>query len=107
MSVSSNSVLSVHYQPIDSEIGFSASVREVKNNVYTKVIPIRDTVEDRKAGRTKVKEYQVNETEKTHYNKAALELFKESVAKNNPKILTSFVIVLFADDLDELDRDTA
>ena len=106
MSVSSNSVLSVHYQPIDSEIGFSASVREVKNNVYTKVIPIRDTVEDRKAGRTKVKEYQVNETEKTHYNNAALELFKESVAKNNPTILTSFVIVLFADDLDELDRDT-
>ena len=98
--------LSVHYQPIDSEIGFSASVREVKNNVYTKVIPIRDTVEDRKAGRTKVKEYQVNETEKTHYNNAALELFKESVAKNNPTILTSFVIVLFADDLDELDRDT-
>ena len=106
MSISSNSVLSVHYQPIDSKIGFSTSVREVKNNVYAKVIPIRDTVEDRKARRTQVKEYQVNETEMTHFNNAALEVFRESVAKSSPTILTSFVIVLFADDLQELDRDT-
>ena len=106
MSISSNSVLSVHYQPIDSEIGFSASAREVKNNVYTKVIPIRNTVEDRKAGRTKVKEYQVNETETIHFNNAALEVFRDSVAKSSPTILTSFVIVLFADNLEELERDT-
>ena len=106
MSVSSNSILSVLYQPMKSEVGFSASARAVKENTYTKVVPVRDTVEDRKARRTKVKDYPVNETEQTYFQKAALDVFKESVAKGNPTMLTSFVIVLFADDLEELDRDT-
>lgn len=106
MSVSSNSILSVAYQPIESEVGFSVSARMVKNNTYTKVVPIRDTVEDRKARRTKVNEYSVKETEQTYFHNAALEVFKESVAKGNPTMLTSFVIVLFADDLEELERDT-
>ena len=106
MSVSSNSILSVLYQPIESVVGFSASVRAVNDNTYTKVIPIRDTVEDRKARRTKVNEYLVKETEQTYFHNAALEVFKESVVKSNPTILTSFVIVIFADDLDELNRDT-
>lgn len=46
MGVSSNSVLSVLYQPMQSEIGFNVSAREVKENTYKKVIPVRDTVED-------------------------------------------------------------
>lgn len=106
MSVSSNSILSVAYQPIESEVGFSASARMVKDNTYTKVVPIRDTVEDRKARRTKVNEYPVKETEQTYFYSSALEVLKESVAKGNPTMLTSFVIVLFADDLEELERDT-
>lgn len=106
MSVSSNSVLSVACEPIESEIGFSASLKEVKENTYTKIVPIRDTVEDRKARRTQVKEYPIKESEQTYFHQASLELFKDSVAKGNPTMLTSFVIVLFADDLEELDRDT-
>ena len=106
MGVSSNSVLSVLYQPMESEIGFNVSAREVKENTYKKVIPVRDTVEDRKARRTKVQELPIYESEQTYFQETALELYKESVAKGNPTMLTSFVIVLFADDLKELDRDT-
>lgn len=106
MGVSSNSVLSVLYQPMQSEIGFNVSAREVKENTYKKVIPVRDTVEDRKARRTKVQEIPIHESEQTYFQEAALELYKESVAKGNPTMLTSFVIVLFVDDLEELDRDT-
>lgn len=106
MSVSSKSILSVAYQPIESEVGFSVSARMVKDNTYTKVVTIRDTVEDRKARKTKVNEYSVKETEQTYFHNAALEVFKESVAKGNPTMLTSFVIVLFADELEELERDT-
>ena len=106
MGVSSNSVLSVLYQPMESEIGFHVSAREVRENTYKKVIPVRDTVEDRKARRTKVQEMPIHESEQTYFQEAALELYKESVAKGNPTMLTSFVIVLFADDLEELDRDT-
>ena len=95
MSVSSNSVLSVACEPIESEIGFSASLKEVKENTYTKIVPIRDTVEDRKARRTQVKEYPIKESEQTYFHQASLELFKDSVAKGNPTMLTSFVIVLF------------
>lgn len=102
MGVSSNSVLSVLYQPMESEIGFHVSAREVRENTYKKVIPVRDTVEDRKARRTKVQEFPVNESEQTYFQEAALELYKESVAKGNPTMLTSFVIVLFADDLVEV-----
>ena len=106
MSVSSNSVLSVAYQPMESDIGFSASMKAVKDNTYTKVIPIRDTVEDRKERRTQTKEYPITENEENYFHQTALELFKDSVAKDNPTMLTSFAIVLFADDLDELERDT-
>lgn len=106
MGVSSNSVLSVLYQPMESEIGFHVSAREVRENTYKKVIPVRDTVEDRKARQTKVQEMPIHESEQTYFQEAALELYKESVAKGNPTMLTSFVIVLFADDLEELDRDT-
>ena len=106
MGVSSNSVLSVLYQPMESEIGFHVSAQEVKENTYKKVIPVRDTVADRKARRTKVQEMPIHESEQTYFQEAALELYKESVAKGNPTMLTSFGIVLFADDLEELDRDT-
>lgn len=106
MSVSSNSILSVLYQPMESGVGFVVSARAVTDNTYTKVVPVRDTVEDRKARRTKVQEVPIHESEQTYFQEAALELYKESVAKGNPIMLTSFVIVLFADDLEELDRDT-
>lgn len=106
MGVSSNSVLSILYLPMDSEVGLSASAHAVKNNVYTKTVPICDTVEDRKSKKTEIREYLIKETEQTYFEKTALELFKDSVAKGNPTILTSFVIVLFADDLEELKRDT-
>ena len=106
MSVSSNSILSVSYQQIDSKVGFATTARSVKENIYTKIVPVRDTVEDRKARRTKVNEYPIKETEHIYFQNAALEVFKESVVKGNPTMMTSFVIVLFADDLEELERDT-
>lgn len=45
--VSSNSIVSVHYQSVDQELGFLVAAKLVGENTEVKNIPIRDTVADR------------------------------------------------------------
>lgn len=106
ISISSNSMVSVTYQPIDADFGFKASANLVKNNIEVRNIPVRDTIEDRKKHRIERKETMIRETEETYFHKVALRVFTDSAAKGQPAVLTTFVIALFADTLDDLERDT-
>lgn len=106
ISISSNSMLSVTYQPIDAEFGFNAAVDLVKENTSVHHVAIRDTIEDRKKHRTERIETMINENEDAYFNKSALTMFTDSTSKDQPVILVTFVIALFSDSLEELERDT-
>lgn len=106
MSVSSNSILSVIYEPLDTNFAQQTSLDLVKNNTDVREIPIRDTVEDRKAHRMQIKEKPIEETEKQYFRKQALKLFNEAKENGESVMLASFIISLFADSKEDLDRDT-
>ena len=106
ISVSNNSILSVVYQPIDSMIGYSAATRAIKGNTEVLEIPVRRTIEDRKLKRVKRVENVVEENERDSFTRTALDLLRESAANEEPLIQVSFIIGLYADTLEELDRDT-
>lgn len=106
ISISSNSMLSVTYQPIDAAFGFKASAKLVKDNIEVRNIAVQDTIEDRKNHRTMRQETMLRESEDEYFYKSALKVFTDSAAKDHPMILATFVIVLFADTLDDLARDT-
>ena len=107
ISVSSDALLSVQCIPVDSKIVFDAVGKRVKANTTVKLIPVRDTIQDRKTRRTEKKEMPIEETEQAYADKAALDLAMDAVAKGDPLCLSTITIVLYADSLDDLDRDTA
>lgn len=106
ISISSNSMLSVTYQPIDANFGFQTSAKLVKENTEVRNVSVRDTIEDRKKHRIERKESMIRESEDEYFYKAALRVFTDSAAKDQPVILATFIIVLFSDTLDDLERDT-
>lgn len=105
--VSSNSIVSVHYQRVDQELGFLVAAKLVGENTEVKNIPVRDTVADRKEHRTQRQERHIREEENEYFYNSALNLFKKSKAKGQAAIQASFLITLFADNLEELNRDSA
>ena len=106
ISISSNSMLSVTYQPIDAKFGFNAAANLVNSNTAVHHVPIRDTIEDRKKHRTERIETMITEDENAYFNKSALSMFTDSTSKDQPAILATFVIALFSDSLEDLERDT-
>ena len=106
ISISSNSILTVNYKPVDSQYGFNAAARLVKNNTEVKNVVVRDTITDRKNRRVDKKETFIKETEEEYFNKTALDIFTDATANEQPVFLTTFVIGLYSDTLDELNRDT-
>lgn len=106
-SVSSNSILSVHYQSVDQELGFQVAAKLVRENTEVKNIPIRDTVADRKEHRMRRQERSILDSEDEYFYRSALGRFKQAKAKNQPSIQASFIIVLYAESLEELNRDSS
>ena len=106
-SVSSNSISSIHYQRLDEELGFRVAAKLVRDNTEVKNIPIRDTVSDRKKHRMQRQESNIRDEEDEYFYRAALKLFKQSKAKKQTALQVAFVITLFADSLEELERDTS
>lgn len=106
-SVSSNSILSVHYQSVDQELGFKVAAKMVRENTEVKNIPIRDTVSDRKKHRMQRQERNIREDEDEYFYRTALNLFKQAKAKNQTAIQAAFIITLFAESLEELNRDSS
>jgi hypothetical protein len=106
MSVSANSILSIIYEPLNTDFAQQTSEELVKKNTDIKEIAIRDTVEDRKARRTQIKEKPIKEGEKQYFQKEAFKFLKEAKEKGESVMLASFIISLFADSKEDLDRDT-
>lgn len=106
MSVSSNSILSIIYEPLDTSFAQATSERLVRNNTEVKEVAIRDTVEDRKAHRTQIQEKAIVEGERQYFQRQALKLFEDAKEKGESVMLASFIISLFADSKEDLDRDT-
>lgn len=105
-SVSSNSILSVHYERVDEELGFRVAANFVKDNTEVLNIPIRDTVTDRKERRMQRQERNIRDNEDEYFYQAALDMFKKAKAKEQTTIQASFIIALFAESLEELNRDS-
>ena len=103
--VSSRMVLSITYRPIDSKIGYQASAHRVRENTEVKTVAVRDTVLDRKNKRTRKEEIVLSENENEYFNRAALKLFTDARAHGHPVLMTSMVITLYADNMDDLERD--
>jgi len=106
-SISSNSILSAHYQGIDQELGFRIAAKMVRENTEVKNIPIRDTVSDRKKHRMQLQERSIRDDEDEYFYRNALNVFKKAKAKNQPTIQAAFIITLFAESLEELNRDSS
>lgn len=105
-SVSSNSILSVHYERVDEELSFRVAANYVKDNTEVLNIPIRDTVTDRKERRMQRQERNIRDNEDEYFYQAALDMFKKAKAKEQTTIQASFIIALFAESLEELNRDS-
>ena len=106
MSVSPNSILSVIYEPIDTELGSKVANRLVKENTKVRKVAIRETVEDRKRRRTQEERKPIAENEVEYFRVKAKEIFDAATENDESVMLASFIIALFADNKDELDRDT-
>lgn len=107
LSVSSNAILSVSYQPMNADFGFAAAARLVKENTEVKNVAIRETIEDRKTRRVERKEVLKEESEDTYFHQSALKLFMDSSSKGQSPMLTTILIGLYSDTLDELNRDAS
>ncbi len=105
-SVSTQSIISVYGQSLDYELGFQVAAKYVQHNTEVKCIPIRDTINDRKKHRMERKESRIHENEDEYFYQSALDMFKEAMAKEQPVIQSTILITLFADTLEELERDT-
>lgn len=106
-SVSSNSIMSIHYERVDQELGFQVAAERVRDNTEVKAIPIRNTVADRRENRMQRQEKSIRDNEEEYFYRAALNTFKQAKAKNQAAIQASFIITLFAENLEELNRDSS
>ena len=103
--ISGNSILSVSYVPIDSDVGYRAAKELVELNTSIRNVPLRDTVEDRKEKRTETIKAPITESEEEYFHSTAMATFEETAKE--PLLLSTFLIALVAESKDELDRDTA
>lgn len=104
--ISSSMVFSATYEPIDSAYGFEVVKKKVLENTIVKKSAKRDTIADRRNKRVVTTESLVNEDEEAYFDQEAIKVMQDAVAAKEKVLACSFVIVLYADDLDALDRDT-
>lgn len=104
--VSSNMVFSATYEPIDSKYGFTVATNNVSDNTVVKQQAKRDTIKDRKNKSVMKIETMLEENEDRYFERAALQLMKESAAVGEKAMFCTFVIVLYSEDLETLERDT-
>ena len=105
-SASSNAILSIHYEKMDEELGFQVAARRVKENTEVRNIPVRDTISDRKEHKVRRQEKTIRQNEEEYFYQSALNLFKQAKSKNQTALQVAFVITLFAESMEELERDS-
>lgn len=104
--ISSSMVFSIIYEPVDAETGFDISAKLVSDNTVVTQKSKRDTVAERKRHETvSIETARVN-SEKEYFNKEALGVFKEARAREDKVKNCTFTVLLYANDLETLDRDS-
>lgn len=106
ISVSNNSMLSVIYQPLDPLIGYSAAKRFIQKNTETTEVQLRRTIEERKLRKTKTVESVIDECESDNFIRQTMPFMKDCALRDEAIIQSTFIIGVYANSLDELDRDT-
>lgn len=104
--VSSHSLVSISYEPMDAGLGLEVAARRVRDNTSVREIPIRETVADRKGNRMQRQEDTKRDTEEEYFYKSAMGMFKVARARQEPVMQVSILIALYAEQMDELERDT-
>lgn len=104
MATCSNSVLSIACVPIDTKLGQQVAAAKVLANTDSREIKKRDSVEDRKYKRTEIRIERKRENEVEYFYEQAKQELDEAVANNDVMLMTSFLITLFAETLEELER---
>lgn len=104
--VCSNMIFSAVYEPVDAKYGFEAASKKVLDNRVIKETLKRDTLKDRKERVHIQSETMIVESEQAYLDNAALDTLKTSVARGDKAFLASFIIVLYAEDIETLERDT-
>ncbi len=105
-SVASNMLFSVFYHPVDVSVGFEESSEQVKKNTVVTRKQKRETIQDKKNHTmiTFTERKEINED--VYFHEAALDTTKGLVASGSTMMEASILITLFADNLEELDRNT-
>lgn len=106
LSISGNAVLSIGYEPIDCDLGYEIASDAVRKNTEVRMVPVRDTIEDRRNHRVVRQEKRIVESEDAYFNEKALELFKLAKSRDQKAVQSCIVISLSADSLEELEKDT-
>ena len=105
-SVSSNMLFSISYNYVDTELGYDAASEVIKKNTIVTKKQKRETIQDKKNNTviTFTERKQLNES--IYFHEEALEVLKKVKASDSILIDVSIVITLFADTLEELNRNT-
>ena len=104
--ISSSMIFSTIYEPVDVSMGFGISADFVAKNTFITQKRKRDTVAERKRHETISVEIPKIYSEKEYFNKQALNVFKEARAREEKILKCTFTVLLYADTLEELDRDS-
>lgn len=100
-------LLSLIFEPVDVFAGYTEVASRVQKNMVIKDLPKRDTFLDRKNQVVQRIEEAKSSTEKTYQERAALRTLKEAKDRRQRAFLATGTIVLFAEDLDALEKDSA
>ena len=106
-SVSGSMLFSMIYEPVDTKVGFEESAERVRKNTTVTKKAKRDTIADRK-NRVFLQVEEAKElNEETYYEKAALSAFKDAFDRSRKTFLATMTIVLFNEDIEALEKDSA
>jgi len=106
MSTSSNSIISIICEPIDTTLAQEIASDKAKSNIEKKKEYIRDTVEDRKNKKVQIKEIRKKEGESEYFYEQAEKVLNAAVENKDVMMMTTLLITLFAKSKEELDRDS-
>ena len=104
--ISSSMVFSCIYEPFDSMKAFDVTAKQVTDNTVIRQEYKRDSLKDRKNKTVAKSEQLINHSEEAYFERMALDTMRDTVAQGEHGMLCTFTVLLYAEDLESLDRDT-
>ena len=101
-----NMIYTVTMQPFDAKYGFDTAKELVLKNTDTKIIKVRDTLEDKRNKTTKQVDTMIEQSEQAFFNQVALDVCTKATALKQNIFGCSAVITVYADSLDILNSYT-